>query len=677
MSSDYETLLRRNAADAGVEAHFATGNACSVAAGRLSYFLDWHGPALAIDTACSSSLVAVHMACRSLLSGECDLALTAGVNLLLDDTRFEAYERAGMLSPTGHCKTFDAAADGYVRGEGCAAVLLKRLSDAQADGDRILGVIRGSAINQDGSSTGLTAPNQLAQQEVIEAALTQAGVAPHEVSYLEAHGTGTKLGDPIEVMAAAKVLGQGRPNHMPLWIGSVKSIIGHLEAAAGIAGLLKTVLAMHYGRLPAQRHYKNPNLHIPWERLPVRVVAQAQPWPAGSKVAGLSSFGFSGTNAHVVVEEYVALQRAQTPSHGPVLVVLSARNEGRLKAQAKQLLGYLARHEENLAELAYTLQVGRDAMGVRLALVVHTLEAFKDKLATYVASDCTHAVGYFGQVKSEKPALKLLVDDEIVTQIGQDRVIQDKLDERAKRWVQGLPVDWVQLYGEVKPGRISLPTYPFAQERYWIPNTKPSTSMAALATTEPACFEERWTPRPLPAFAKGHAHTLVCVLSDPAHCELIKAALASQAPGTRVVFVLLGEAQRIQDNVTLSYRIPLQADPETDAQVLRTLYEEQGAIDALLYLCALEQPSWISDIGPILRLLQAIERSGVVCQRILLAGQSGEAYEYAQLESWIGIERSLGTVLPQTRLSTVLEYSVIATPLAAWISRLYDELSDA
>ncbi|KAG0298085.1 hypothetical protein BGZ96_002980 [Linnemannia gamsii] len=483
MGSDYEALLRRNATDKGVEAHFATGSACSVAAGRLSYFLDWHGPALAIDTACSSSLVAVHTACRSLLGGECDLALATGVNLLLDDVRFEAYERAGMLSPEGHCKTFDAAADGYVRGEGCAAVLLKRLGDAQAASDRILGIIRGSAINQDGSSTGLTAPNQLAQQAVIEAALAQSKVAPHEVSYLEAHGTGTKLGDPIEVMAAAEVLGQGRSNHMPLWIGSVKSVIGHLEAAAGIAGLLKTVLAIRYGQLPAQRHYERPNPHIPWERLPVRVVAQAQTWPAGRKVAGVSSFGFSGTNAHVVVEEYVALQQAQTPSDGLVLVVLSARNEERLKAQAEQLLLHLARHKENLVDLAYTLQVGREAMGRRLALVVPTLESLKDKLIVYGAGDRTPEVGYFGQVKSEKQALKLLGGKETVTQIRRDKVTQGKLDEIAAGWVQGLSVDWTQLYGEVKPRRLNLPTYSFAPERYWIPKAELDASRPTLVSS--------------------------------------------------------------------------------------------------------------------------------------------------------------------------------------------------
>ncbi|KAG0164035.1 putative PKS/NRPS-like protein biosynthetic cluster, partial [Apophysomyces sp. BC1015] len=387
MGSDYEDVIARNGCKADINAYFATGNACSVAAGRLSYFLDWQGPALSIDTACSSSLVAVHTACRSLLGKECNLALAAGVNLLLDEKRFLAYEQAGMLSPDGRCKTFDASANGYVRGEGCAAVILKRLSDAQADGDPIMAVIRSSAMNQDGSSSGLTVPNQLAQQAVIEAALAQAGVAPHEIGYLEAHGTGTKLGDPIEVMAAAQVLGSKRPDSQPLLIGSLKSVMGHLEAAAGIAGLIKTVLSMRHGVIPAQLHFETPNPHIPWERLPVQVVAQPRAWPLGLKRAGVSSFGFSGTNAHVVVEEYVGPERAAEAS-GPVVVVLSAKNEARLRDQAQQLLSYLEHHAEpNLVDVAYTLQVGRDALEVRLALVVRSLEDLKEKLVHYARGE--------------------------------------------------------------------------------------------------------------------------------------------------------------------------------------------------------------------------------------------------------------------------------------------------
>ncbi|UAW64836.1 SDR family NAD(P)-dependent oxidoreductase [Mycoavidus sp. HKI] len=469
MGSDYEYVIARNGSKADINAHFATGNACSVAAGRLSYFFDWQGPALSIDTACSSSLVAVHTACRSLLGGECTLALAAGVNLLLDDKRFLAYEQAGMLSPHGRCRTFDASADGYVRGEGCAAVVLKRLSDAQADEDPIMAVIRGSAINQDGSSSGLTAPNQLAQQAVIEAALAQAGLAPHEIGYLEAHGTGTKLGDPIEVMAAAQVLGAGRSADQPLLIGSLKSVMGHLEAAAGIAGLIKTVLSMQHGVIPAQLHFETPNPYIPWQRLPVQVVAKTQAWPVGLKRAGINSFGFSGTNAHVIVEEYVELQRAPTEVSGPVVVVLSTKNEERLRDQVQQLLSYLEHHAEtNLTDLAYTLQVGREALGVRLALVVRSINELKERLLGYAQGKASQENIYQGELKRSQETLAMF-------QVGEDQqkiiaawLAKGELDKLAQLWAQGLEVEWGHVYGAVKPKRISLPTYPFAKERYWV-----------------------------------------------------------------------------------------------------------------------------------------------------------------------------------------------------------------
>ena len=251
-NSDYWRMVYGD--EEQIDAYSALGNAYSVAAGRLSYFLGVHGPAMAVDTACSASLVAVHLACRSLRSGECTLALAAGVNLILSPEVNINFSKSRMLAPDGRCKTFDAGADGYVRGEGCGVVVLKTLSAAQNDGNRILAVIRGSAVNQDGRSGGLTAPNGPAQEAVIRAALAAAGVDPHEVSYLEAHGTGTSLGDPIEVRAASAVLCQDRPPDLPLAIGSIKTNIGHLEAAAGVAGLLKVVVALRKGQIPPHLH---------------------------------------------------------------------------------------------------------------------------------------------------------------------------------------------------------------------------------------------------------------------------------------------------------------------------------------------------------------------------------------------------------------------------------------
>ena len=286
-----------------------TGSALSIIANRLSYFLDVRGPSVTVDTACSSSLVAIHLAGQSLRTGESDLALAAGVNLVLSPIVTRSLDAAGAMSQSGACRAFDAGADGFVRGEGCGVVVLKRLSEALRDGNRVLAVMRGSAINQDGRSNGLMAPNPAAQTAVLRAACADAGVEPREVDYVEAHGTGTLLGDPIEARGLGSVYGRGRAPDSPLLIGSVKTNVGHLEAAAGVAGFIKATLAVQRGRIPANLHFDAPNPHIPFEELGLRVVDEPTNWPTNCTMsgrprrAGLSSFGFGGTNAHLVLEQ--------------------------------------------------------------------------------------------------------------------------------------------------------------------------------------------------------------------------------------------------------------------------------------------------------------------------------------------------------------------------------------
>ena len=303
--TDYLQMQLQRSSYEEIDAYLASGSCHSVAAGRLSYFLGLQGPSIAVDTACSSSLVATHLACQSLRSGECNLALAGGVNLILSPEMVINFSKARMMAADGRCKVFDAAADGYVRGEGAGIVVLKRLSDAEKDGDLILAVIRGSAVNQDGRSNGLTAPNGPAQQAVIRQALSNAEVKSAEVDFVETHGTGTALGDPIEVQALAAALGEGRGQDRPLTIASIKTNIGHLESAAGVAGLMKVVAALQHEEIPPHLHFKDPNPYILWRDLPVRVPAVSMPWPTGERrrIAGVSSFGFSGTNAHVVMEE--------------------------------------------------------------------------------------------------------------------------------------------------------------------------------------------------------------------------------------------------------------------------------------------------------------------------------------------------------------------------------------
>ncbi|MEU8872215.1 SDR family NAD(P)-dependent oxidoreductase [Streptomyces javensis] len=316
-SNDYARLLAQ-AGPERLDAYYGTGTALNAAAGRIAYTLGLNGPALAVDTACSSSLVALHLAVRSLRSGETDAALAGGVNVLLDPMSWVAVSRAHMLSPDGRCRTFSADANGFVRSEGCGVLVLKRLGDARRDGNRVLAVIRGTAVNQDGASSGLTAPSGSAQELMLRDALADAGIEGSEVSYLEAHGTGTAVGDPIELGASWRVLGPGRRPGEPLHVGSVKSNIGHCESAAGVAGVIKTVLALRHGRIPANLHFDEPNPLVPWADMNVRVVDSPTPWRAGStpRVAGVSGFGFTGTNAHVVLSDDVAIGDEAVPPAG-------------------------------------------------------------------------------------------------------------------------------------------------------------------------------------------------------------------------------------------------------------------------------------------------------------------------------------------------------------------------
>lgn len=327
-----------------VDAWSNAGGALSIIANRLSYFLDLRGPSVTVDTACSSSLVALHLACRSLRTGEVETAIAGGVNLLMSPAVFRGFDQSGALSTTGACHAFDAAADGFVRGEGCGVVVLKRLSDARRDGDRVLAVVRGSAINQDGHSNGLLAPNPAAQMAVLRSAYADAGIAPHEVDYVETHGTGTLLGDPIEARALGTVLGRGRPADAPLLLGAAKSNMGHLEAAAGMVGFIKSVLAVQRGQIPRNLHFNSPNPHITFDQMRLKVVAEQQNWPSTDhpRRAGISSFGFGGTNAHVVIEQAPpAKVSAREADPAITTLVVAGRNPERIAATAQDLAGWL------------------------------------------------------------------------------------------------------------------------------------------------------------------------------------------------------------------------------------------------------------------------------------------------------------------------------------------------
>jgi amino acid adenylation domain-containing protein/thioester reductase-like protein len=390
-----------------IDAYAGTGNAHSIAANRLSYVFDLRGPSMAIDTACSSSLVAAHLACQSLRAGESDLALAGGVNLILTPELTITFSQARMLSPEGHCKTFDASADGYVRGEGCGMVVLKRLSDALRDGDNILALIRGSAVNQDGRSNGLTAPNGLAQQEVIRQALADAQVLPHQIGYVEAHGTGTPLGDPIEIASLRAVLDEEASNSRVL-VGSVKTNIGHLESAAGIAGLIKSVLALQNEAIPPHLHLKEVNPYISLEESRLEIGTYLRPWKRRSqpRFAGVSSFGFGGTNAHLVLSDAPQIPlpagssvRLERPRH---TLALSAKSEPALRNLASRFMAVSERAIEPLQDLAFSVNTGRSHFEHRLSIQAGSGLELKQGLDAYLGNTESPHLS-MGQAKPGEP----------------------------------------------------------------------------------------------------------------------------------------------------------------------------------------------------------------------------------------------------------------------------------
>jgi len=478
-SHDYAQLQTRDGNLQNLHLHFAAGAASSVAAGRIAYTLGLNGPAISVDTACSSSLVAVHLARESLLRRECSMALAGGVNVILAPEASVAFAQAGMLSSSGICSPFLSSADGFVRGEGCGIVVLKRLADAEAAGDRILAVILGSAVNQDGASSGLTAPNGLAQQALLREAYRRSGIATSEVGYIEAHGTGTKLGDPVEAEALGAVFA-GRSDKLP--IGSVKANIGHLESAAGVAGLIKLVLSIEHGEIPGQVLSNGLSEHIRWDKLPLELSRETCAWRPiiGRRIGGVSSFGFSGTNAHVVVEGWPCEERSCEASGGPDVLALSARTEAALRAMADRYVIFLKETDWNWSEICHTAGAGRAAMAERLAVVANGKEDAAEKLSTWLNGNAADRV-YRGQVRGSHRAEPKPADDSSPELV-------------AKRFVLGDHVDWDRPQAGVKLRRADLPTYPFQRERYWFEERDLESDTADKTVTIPHGSTESSSP---------------------------------------------------------------------------------------------------------------------------------------------------------------------------------------
>ncbi|HEX8475587.1 MAG TPA: beta-ketoacyl synthase N-terminal-like domain-containing protein [Pyrinomonadaceae bacterium] len=472
-----------------IESHTNTGNFISIAANRISYVLDLHGPSIALDTACSSSLVAVHLACQSLSTEECEVALAGGVNVILSPDLGVGLSQSGALSSDGQCKAFDAHADGYVRSEGVGLVILKPLARALADADPIYAVIRGSAVNQNGRTNGLTAPSRRFQEAVLRDACRSAGVSPAQVQYVEAHASSTLLGDLIEAEALSAVYGAARPAGSLCLIGSAKTNLGHLETASGITSLIKTALALKHREIPPSLHFKEPNPHIPFDNYRLKVQTTLGAWPESRSpaMAAVSAFGLGGTNAHMILEESPRHAATETThvvrgDNQAFFLPLSARTQTALHSLARAYLHFLTEEVNadtfSLGDMCYTASLRRSHHDYRASFVFHSLPELRAQLAAYLQGELPDGVAAGRRPTTVR---QHQLNNRDTTTAG----LSSALDEEAQKtspmaslgrsYVLGGKIDWREIFPH--GGRyLRLPSYPWQRQRHWLSPEDDSSS---------------------------------------------------------------------------------------------------------------------------------------------------------------------------------------------------------
>ncbi|MFQ3244034.1 MAG: polyketide synthase PksJ [Arenicella sp.] len=702
-ASGYSSLLAR--AGCEVEAYSSTGMVPSIGPNRMSHYLNLHGPSEPIETACSSSLVAVHRSVQAILAGECDMAIAGGINTLISSDLHISFNKAGMLSEDGHCKTFSNLANGYVRGEGVGMLILKKLTKAREDGDQVYGLIRGSAINHGGRANSLTAPNVKAQAQVIRSAYQKAGIDPSTIGYIEAHGTGTQLGDPVEInglksafstMYADFGLDHAVGTHCGL--GSVKTNIGHLEYAAGMAGLIKVLLQFKHQTLFKSINCETLNPYISFTDSPFYLVQENQKWEAikdgmGQDLprrGGVSSFGFGGVNAHVVLEEYQAKvkgasggDRKRTGSEPEIFsILLSAKNSKQLLQKAISFRAFILSEKENLdlTDVAYTLQVGREAMDERLALMVSSKQTLVQKLQRFIDGEDDIDDVFYGNAKKDKKTLGLFTSDDDFDDVVNKWLQGGKLNKVLGLWVKGLALDWQKLYSDERPQKISLPGYPFAKDSYWPEQKLTSEGQPGLHsektqqslltprdnTSGIVCFEELWTKADRPMEAQlsqinniepNHNKVTLCFLSTLDKQVALLDAIQEFNLDTKLVFVStdhIGMPAVNADKNNSYYSVNANQEQSYE-HVLSKIVNEGFEIENILYFWPVDDHRWIQDISPIVWLIQALNKASVRPQKILLSGQCEDAIDSCYMQSWIGFERSLKQVMPDTQCAVIIE----------------------
>lgn len=677
-----------------VNAYYGIGNGHCFTPGRISHLLGLRGPSVAMDTACSSSLLAIHMACQSLRNGECELALAGGVQLMLSPLMSIYLSRTGALSTSGSCRTFSADADGFVRAEGTGIVVLKKLDAALADGDRIMAVIRGGAVNHDGKSSGITVPNGLAQEELVRDALQAAAVLPEQISFIEAHGTGTPLGDPIELDALQAVFGRAADDQ-PLWIGAVKSNIGHLEAAAGVTGLIKASMALQHRILPPNIHFTAPNPQFDWSDAALKVPVQATPLDGPSPLAaGVSAFGLSGTNVHLVLEEAPAATVATPLDLAFHLVTISARDITALLQKILDLRDHCIAHTDLLLhDIAFTSNTGRQHFQCRTVCMVSNLQALQDLLSSLSTAAAI-------ELHNEKMIQAAGTVTGIQTDIffRQWPEISSAEQEKqalllAGRYVKGDTLSWQVIYSGCNYKKVVLPLMPFKRQRYWI-DMLPGVSHKKVANNgngaadhqrmEKYLFDYTWIP-----FAQEQkvvqpsAARRIIFLQDVA-LQLRWQKLSAQAGGEDF-FVYFGEDWRHEENVytmnptSNAHWQQLRAAFMVNGQPLSVIYHSTGQYFAALQ-SAMPTPAFAMFQLHTLRLLmQELISTSTNVRLAIVTDAAGDAWHQAGVTGFckcMALEQrgllhgilELNEVLPEPEWQAVLSRFLSDTgePLIAY-----------
>lgn len=670
-------------------------------ANRVSYFYNFNGPSMAIDTMCSSSLTAVHLACQAIHNGDCKAAIAGGVNISIHPNKYLLLAQGRFISSKGRCESFGVGADGYVPAEGVGAVFLKPLAQAIADNDHVYGVIKATAVNHGGKTNGYTVPNPNAQAKVIKKAYEKSGIDPRTISYLEAHGTGTSLGDPIEITGLKKAYQEFTKDNRFCAIGSVKSNIGHAESAAGIAGLTKIILQLKHRQLVPTLHAEELNPNIDFVNSPFVIQQELAEWkrPVIGKNgqakeflrrAGISSFGAGGSNAHVIIEEFEENTLSSTPPslniQSPVIIVLSAKNSNRLHELIKEILQVLQEgrfKDSDLPDIAFTLQTGREALDARMAMVVSSVQELSSNLQDFIKGEAAIDGLCHGKAERENGTIDIFTTDDELKEVVGKWMERKKYTRLCDLWVKGLTIDWRMLYKSQAelhrmPKRVSLPTYPFARESYWV-SSPVNTGSQLKNTTSPLplfTFEEKWIEQTIEEAVAGkeQINRIVCFLSHPERQKAFRTTFLNINPGAEIIFI---SPDNLQETDTFSYSIDAYSTAAYK-NIIRTVAEKYGKIDAFVYLWTLENPKWIREYAPIVHLLQALGAEKIKNCKVLLAGQwsaMDNGLNRCYFESWIGFVRSIGLVMPDTQVSVLFRQVADVDPeIISWTKLLWQEL---